>query len=196
MINNLQQKLKFIELMDKMKDIERAIYLKNWKHETNAEHSYHLAMMILTFIDDFPELDIEKCLKFALIHDLVEIYAWDTVAIVDVKWLKTKAKREHEVLLRLEEEFWEVLWNIIELIKEYESKESREAKFVYSLDKVQPIIQNVLEWWKAWNEYGYEFQKTKEVSYSKLFPEFGLNKILDIYFKKAEKGWMFYSEKV
>lgn len=195
MINNLQQKLKFIELMDKMKDIERAIYLRNWKRETNAEHSYHLAMMILSFAEDFPELDIEKCLKFALIHDLVEIYAWDTVAIVDLEWLKTKAKREHEALLRLEEEFWEVLWNIIELIKEYESKESREARFVYSLDKVQPIIQNVLEWWKAWKEYGYEFQKTKEVSYSKLFPEFGLDKILDIYFNKAEEDWMFYIEK-
>jgi hypothetical protein len=29
MIKNLQEKLKFIELMDEMKNIERAIYLKN-----------------------------------------------------------------------------------------------------------------------------------------------------------------------
>jgi 5'-deoxynucleotidase YfbR-like HD superfamily hydrolase len=31
--------------------------------------------MVMTFIEDFPELDYEKCIKIALIHDLIEIYA-------------------------------------------------------------------------------------------------------------------------
>lgn len=33
MIKNLESKLKFIELMEKMKEIERALVLKNWKLE-------------------------------------------------------------------------------------------------------------------------------------------------------------------
>ena len=195
MIKNLQNKLKFIELMDEMKNIERAIRLKNWRKETNAEHSFHLAMMVIVFAEDFPKLDLEKCLKFALIHDLVEIYAWDTIAVVDLEWLKTKEKREKDALDKLEKEFWWVLWNIINLIKEYESKNSKEAKFIYSLDKVHPIIQNVMTKWEWWKEWNYEFKKTKENQYSKVDSEFWLDKILDIYFEKAEKENMFYSEK-
>ncbi len=44
MIKNLENKLKFIELLDKMKDIERAIILKNGRFETYAEHVFHIAM--------------------------------------------------------------------------------------------------------------------------------------------------------
>ena len=195
MIKNLQNKLKFIELMDEMKNIDRAIFLKNWKQENDAEHSYHLAMMVIIFADDFPELNIEKCLKFALVHDLVEIYAWDTIAVVDLEWLKTKEKREREALDKLEKEFWSVLWNIIDLIKEYESKASIEARFIYSLDKVHPIIQNVMAKWRGWREWKYDFKKTKENQYSKVSSEFWLDKILDIYFEKAEKENMFYNDK-
>jgi len=178
-----------------MKNIDRAIFLKNWKQENDAEHSFHLAMMVIVFMDDFPELDIEKCLKFALIHDLVEIYAWDTIAVVDLEWLKTKEKREKDALDRLEKEFWWVLWSLIDLIKDYESKSSKEARFIYSLDKVHPIIQNVLAEWRGWREWNYDFNKTKENQYSKVNSEFWLDKILDRYFKKAEKEKMFYNEK-
>ena len=194
MITNIQNKLKFIELMDKMKDIERAMFLKNWRQETNAEHSFHLAMMVITFSEDFPELDIEKCLKFAIIHDIVEIYAWDTVAL-DVKMEKTKDFRENESLKRLEREFWEVLPDFIELLKEYEKKSSLETKYVYSLDKIQPIIQVIMEWWKTWHNWKIDFDKIKKRQYSKIYPEFWLSKILDIYFEKAEKENMFFNEK-
>ena len=92
MITNLKEKLKFIELMDEMKNIERAIRLKNWREETNAEHSFHMAMMVVVLIEDFPQLDNIKCIKMALFHDLVEIFAWDTV-IFDEEREKTKKER-------------------------------------------------------------------------------------------------------
>lgn len=194
MIKNLQQKLKFIELMDKMKDIERAIILNNKRQENDAEHSYHLAMMVITFAEDFPELDTEKSLKFALIHDIVEIYAWDTIAL-DKKMTRTKEEREKKALDRLEKEFWDILPDFIDLLKEYETKESKEAKFVYSLDKIQPIMQVVNEWWKTWHNWKIDFDKIKNRQYSKIYPEFWLDKILDIYFEKAEKENMWYHEK-
>jgi putative hydrolase of HD superfamily len=58
--------------------------------------------MVLTFIDDFPELDILRCIKLALLHDLVEIFAGDTY-IFDIDRVKTKKKREEEALEKLEE---------------------------------------------------------------------------------------------
>ena len=79
MIKNLENKLKFIELLDQMKDIERAMLLRNGRRENNAEHSFHLAMIVIVFIEDFPELDELKVIKMALFHDIVEIFAWDTI---------------------------------------------------------------------------------------------------------------------
>ena len=78
MITNLESKLRFIELIDEMKSINRTITLRCGRKESDADHSYHLAMMVMIFIDDFPGLDALKCLRLALLHDLVEIFAGDT----------------------------------------------------------------------------------------------------------------------
>ena len=63
MIKNLEKKLKFLELVDEMKLIKRAVFLKDWSQESDAEHSYHLALMVMIFIEDFPELNYEKAIK-------------------------------------------------------------------------------------------------------------------------------------
>lgn len=173
-----------------MKDIKRIIFLQNWGLENDAEHSYHLAMIVFTFSEDFPNLDIKKCLEFALIHDLVEIYAWDT----PVFWKDeiSKEEREKQALIDFEKKYKEPLPHVIDLLKEYESHNSPEARFVYSLDKIQPIIQVVMEWWKSWSEYKIDFDKIKKRQYSKIYSEFGLEKILDIYFERAERDNIIY----
>jgi putative hydrolase of HD superfamily len=101
-------------------------------------------MMVITFAEDFPQLNIEKCLKLALVHDIIEIYAGDTV-VLDLEMVKTKEKREKDALIRLSKEFLETLPDFIELLEDYENKKSTESKFVYSLDKIQPIIQVIME---------------------------------------------------
>lgn len=197
MIKNLNQKLKFIELMDEMKNIERAMYLKNGKQETNAEDSFHLAMMVITFAEDFPKLNIRKCLELALIHDIVEIYAWDTIFMVDKKEkINSKKQREKDAFLRLEKEFSESFFDNIKCtILEYEEKITIESKFVHSLDKIQPIIQVIIEWWKTWHNWKYDKNKFLE-KYEDIFKEdeFWFRIIVDKYFEKAEKENMFYVE--
>lgn len=195
MITNLEKKLKFIELVDEMKNIERTILLRNNSLENDAEHSFHLAIMVMTFIDDFPELNYEKCLKLALVHDLVEIYAWDTWVFNEILE-KTKEKREQDALERLKKEFLKELPEIINFIEDYEKKLSTESKFVYSLDKIHPLIQVTLEWWKAWQEYKIDFDELKKNKYSKIYPEFWFDKILDFYFEKVEKWNMAYRKKL
>ena len=194
MIKNLEKKLKFIELVDEMKMIKRTILKRDNSLENDAEHSYHLAVMVMTFIDDFKELDYEKCLKFALIHDIVEIYAWDTPAFNNKDLEKTKHQREKESFDRLNFEFWKELPEIINLIKDYEEQNSKESRFVYSLDKIQPIIQCVLEWWKKWQEYKLDIEEIKKNKYSKISNEFWLEKVLDVYFERAEKEKICYKK--
>ena len=195
MITNIENKLKFIELMDEMKNIERAIFLRNWRQENDAEHSFHIAMMVMVFIDDFPDLDIEKCLKMALLHDIVEVFAWDTV-IFDKKMEATKEEREKKSILQLEEVLWKKEFKIFRnIIEEYMNRSSIEAEFVHQIDKFQPIMQIVMEWWKTWNHFKFDKTKLIENKYKSIDDKFGLMKVLDIYFKKAERENMFYNEK-
>jgi len=193
-INNLNEKLKFIELIDEMKNIKRAIKLKNWRQETNAEHSYHLAMIVLIFLEDFPNLDWFKCIKLALIHDLVEIFAWDTV-VLDKKREKTKKQREKEAIYELEKTLWkEIFKQIKSLIFEYEKRNTLEAEFIYQIDKFQPMIQVVMEWWSCLREYKMNIDELMDNKYKKVDDKFGFKKILDKCFKKIIEEKMFYKK--
>ena len=189
----MKNSLLFIELIDRMKYIQRSVILDDESHENNAEHSYHLAMMALILAPKFPQLSLEKCLIFALVHDIVEIYAWDTVAL-DSQAEITKHQRELESLKKLEGEFgWEHS-HIFDAIYEYENKACPEARFVSTLDKIHPIIQEVLTSWKWWKYWKMDFNKIKQRQYWKISYEFGLEEILDVYFARAEKENIFYKE--
>lgn len=192
MITNLENKLKFIELIDEMKSIERTITLSCWRRESDADHSYHLAIMVLTFIEDFKYLDVLKCLKIALLHDIVEIFAWDTY-FIDEEKLKTKKQREDESLKKIEEILWKTSFeNFKEIIQEYEEKKSKEAIFVSQLDKLHPIIQIYLTWWRDFHTFKAKKDEVIANKYEKIDDEFWFRKVLDIYFEKMFENNMFY----
>src|SRR5690349_20399771 len=78
--HDLLQQVAFIKEIDKLKYIQRKTKLfHSNRHENDAEHSWHLALMTLVLAEhsDAP-IDILKVLKMVLIHDLVEIDAGDT----------------------------------------------------------------------------------------------------------------------
>ena len=77
-MSSLDQLLEFVKEVEKFKTIERNHHTSNQNRiESNAEHSWHLALLILLFEDDLKDLDLIKIFKLALIHDLPEIYAED-----------------------------------------------------------------------------------------------------------------------
>lgn len=194
MITNLENKLKFIELMDEMKFVDRVIWLKNGWLENDAEHSFHLALMVITFWEDFQYLDLLKCLKIALLHDLVEIYAWDTY-FIDVEWRKTKKKRESEALDKLEEVLWKSsFYDFRSIIEDYNNKSSEETIFVYELDKIQPVMQVYMQNWKDLTKYKLKKEEVINNKYKKVSNKFGFQKLLDVYFERMQEWDMFYKE--
>src|SRR6478735_12830282 len=77
---NLLKQVDFIKEIDKLKYIQRKTKLFNSdRHENDAEHSWHLAMMTIVLAEhsDKP-VDVLKVVKMVLIHDIVEIDAGDT----------------------------------------------------------------------------------------------------------------------
>lgn len=159
-MNERQEKLVyFLKEIETFKNIARKTYVSSLRHESDAEHAWHLAMFLILFEKDLPSgLDKEKMLKMALMHDLVEVYAGDTFAF-DEEGKKDKHAREKkaaEDLFGLLPEDMQKQFH--DLFNEFEAKETKESKIVQSFDKLQPIIQNLCTEGKTWkeNEIGYE----------------------------------------
>jgi 5'-deoxynucleotidase YfbR-like HD superfamily hydrolase len=120
--------------------IERITHVPGkFEQENDTEHSYNLAISAWYLAEYFPQLDKDRVIRFALVHDLVEIHAGDTYIYADQATIDSKKEREHAALIQLEKD-WPDFPDMIKEIKEYEAKDSEEAKFVYALDKIMPIM--------------------------------------------------------
>src|SRR6476619_5436791 len=95
--NRLEQQIRFIVEIDKLKNVYRRTYLIHEKrNENTAEHSWHLAVMAIVLAEySNQSIDIARVLKMTLIHDIVEIDAGDTF-VYDALGSLDKAEREQK----------------------------------------------------------------------------------------------------
>jgi 5'-deoxynucleotidase YfbR-like HD superfamily hydrolase len=115
--------------------------------ESDTDHTVMLGLVACAFAERFaPELDRGKIAQFALVHDLVEVYAGDTATarIMSDADHVDKEEREAIALARIREEFDGQLPWIGETIASYESLDTPEARFVKVVDKALPKITNIL----------------------------------------------------
>jgi len=157
---NLLKQVAFIKEIDKLKYIQRKTKLFNSdRHENDAEHSWHLAMMTLVLAEHSNKpIDVLKVLKMVLIHDVVEIDAGDTFIYDSTK---SHTNTEEELiaakrifgLLPIEqaEEF-------ITIWKEFEDGTTDEAKFAKSMDRFEPLLQNASNHGGTWAEFNVSYE--------------------------------------
>lgn len=158
---NLLQQISFIKEIDKLKYIQRKTKLFNSdRHENDAEHSWHLAMMTIVLAEhsDKP-IDVLKVVKMVLIHDIVEIDAGDTF-IYDT--VKNHTNTDEELLaakrifgLLPEEQAKE----FIAIWQEFEDGQTDEAKFAKTMDRFEPLLQNTSNNGGTWTEFDVPYQK-------------------------------------
>lgn len=143
----------FLEL-DKLKSVYRRTYLSdNSRHENSAEHSWHLALAVLTLDKEFDlDVDLLKTLKMALIHDIGEIGAGD-ISVFDPEH-EQKTKKERHYLEQLKETSPLFTADIEDLWVEYEAQETLESRWVKIIDRLLPFMMNIHTEGKAWIEQG------------------------------------------
>jgi putative hydrolase of HD superfamily len=152
----LRKQFDFIVEIDKVKNVIRqTLLMHDGRNENDAEHSWHIAVMavVLSEYARGKKIDVLRVIKMLLIHDLVEIDAGDTY-IYDAEGNRDKRERENAAAERifnllpedLADEFHR-LWC------EFEERESPEAKFAASLDRLQPLIHNYVTEGKAWKSH-------------------------------------------
>jgi putative hydrolase of HD superfamily len=140
----LAAQIAFIAEIDRLKTVLRlSRLLADDRRENDAEHSWHLALMVLVLAEYANEpIDVAKTLKLVLVHDLVEIYAGDTCLFDDVA-KKDQAERESAAARRLftllpedQESAFHALWD------EFEARRTPEARFAKAMDRLQPLLLN------------------------------------------------------
>lgn len=130
--------------------------------ENDAEHSWSLAFLAASLAPQIdPKLDVGKICQYAIVHDLVEVYAGDTPVHGPKEQLLSKTQREHDALLKLTKEFSFMPW-ISSTITEYESRETDEAKFVYAIDKYLPVFFDYLDQARHFREQAMTHETYKE----------------------------------
>lgn len=155
-MTRLEQQVKFLVEIDKVKNIFRQTYLADAnRKENDAEHSWHLAIAAFLLKEHMKEeVDLLKVIIMVLIHDLVEIDAGDTYAY-DEAGAATKREREEKAADRIfgllpedQGTYFRELW------EEFEAYESSDAKFAHLLDNFQPLLLNDASGGKSWAEHG------------------------------------------
>lgn len=165
-LERLVKQIEFIKEIDKIKYIQRKTKLFNSdRTENDAEHSWHLAMMVLVLSEYSNEsIDLLKVIKMVLIHDIVEIDAGD-VFLYDTKKNHDNTAEELKAAKRifgiLPEDQTKAL---IDLWEEFEAGETVESKFAKAIDRFEPILQNATNNGGTWKEYQVEFDKAYQKS--------------------------------
>ncbi|MEM7110207.1 MAG: HD domain-containing protein [Bacteroidota bacterium] len=162
--NRLIQQLAFVKEIDKLKYIVRKTRLfKSERHENDAEHSWHLAMMALVLREHSnDEIDILRVLKMLLIHDIVEIDAGDTFLFDGTK----DHANSDEELVAAERIFGllpeEQRNEFISTWQEFEAGATPEAQFAKSLDRFEPVLQNLSNGGGTWAEFNVPREKVMQ----------------------------------
>jgi putative hydrolase of HD superfamily len=136
------QLLDFFLATDRLKHIARENrVLDGSRHETVAEHCWHVTLLALTLADAAPAgTDIDHVVNLLTIHDLVEVYAGDTV----IWWEADEAEvaaREQEAADRLFAQLPDSARpRFAELNAEFMAQETVEARFARALDALHPLL--------------------------------------------------------
>jgi len=182
---SLERIIEFQKLLVQFSQIERVIHRKHKDrhiYENDTEHSYNLAMTAWLLAPHFPKLNQDLLIKFALAHDLVEIHAGDTYIYGSEKELASKASREAAALVTLQKD-WPELHEVTELIKEYETRQKPEAKFIYALDKIMPILMIYIHEGYTWKQKNI----TAKMLYDAKIEKVSLSPEIQPYFDELHK---------
>lgn len=154
--DRLRDQIRFLVEIDKVKQITRqTVLIDGSRRENDAEHSWHLAVMAMLLAEYADEpVDVAQVIRMVLIHDLVEIDAGDTFCYDEAG---NRDKREREI--KAAERIFALLpadqaREVRDLWDEFEARETPEARFAASIDRLQPILHNVRTGGHAWREHG------------------------------------------
>lgn len=174
MTDRLDAQFAFLNEADRLKSVLRATTLVDGSRpENSGEHSWHLALYALVLADQAaPGVDINRVIRMLLIHDLVEIDVGDVpihsangAAHGSVETQAAEAKAADRIFGLLPADLRDRLRALWE---EFEAAETPDARFAKSLDRVQPVMANLMSGGGTWASYNVTFDQLESRVGSKI----------------------------
>ena len=159
MTDRLDAQFAFLNEADRLKSVLRATTLVDGSRpENSGEHSWHLALYALILADQAgPEVKIDRVIRMLLIHDLVEIDVGDVPihsqngqAHASAATQAAESQAADRIFGLLPNDLGA---NLRALWEEFEAAESPDARFAKSLDRVQPVMANLMSGGGTWTTY-------------------------------------------
>jgi putative hydrolases of HD superfamily len=161
----LDAQFAFLNEADRLKSVLRATTLVDGSRpENSGEHSWHLSLYALVLADQAgPGVSINRVIRMLLIHDLVEIDVGDVpihsqngMAHASAATQAAEAKAADRIFGLLPNDLRDdlrVLW------EEFEAAETPDARFAKSLDRVQPVMANLMSGGGTWVTYNVTYDQ-------------------------------------
>ena len=149
----LDSQAAFLLEADRLKTVLRQSTLTDRsRRENSAEHSWHLALMALVLAGHAPPgADLSRVMAMVVLHDLVEIDAGDLSAYAPEADQARQQQAERAAADRLfpllpapQASSLSALWD------EFEERATVEAKFARALDRLQPMLINMVTGGGTW----------------------------------------------
>lgn len=157
--DRLSAQFAFLNEADKLKQVLRATTLCDGSRpENSGEHSWHLALYALVLADQAgPGVNIDRVIRMLLLHDLVEIDVGD-VPIHSANGAAHGSAETRDAESRAADRIFGLLPNDLggdlrALWEEFEAAGTPDAVFAKSLDRVQPVVQNLQSGGGSWITY-------------------------------------------
>jgi putative hydrolase of HD superfamily len=157
--DRLAAQFAFLNEADRLKSVLRATTLVDGsRRENSGEHSWHLALYAMVLVDQAgPDVRLDRVIRMLLLHDLVEIDVGDVpIHSANGKAHASSATQDAEAKAAarifgllpadLAAEFL-ALW------QEFEAAQTPDAVFAKALDRVQPVMANLMSGGGTWVEY-------------------------------------------
>ncbi|HUZ37714.1 MAG TPA: HD domain-containing protein [Streptosporangiaceae bacterium] len=156
-MERLDSQVGFLLEADRLKTVLRQSTLTDRsRHENSAEHSWHLALMALVLAGHAPAgTDLGTVMTMLVLHDLVEIDAGDLFVYAahadqarQEAAERAAADRLFAILPSAQGAALRALWD------EFEERATAEAKFARALDRLQPMLINMVTEGGTWAAHG------------------------------------------
>jgi putative hydrolases of HD superfamily len=149
----LDSQVGFLLEADRLKTVLRQSTLTDRsRRENSAEHSWHLALMALVLAEHAPPgADLGRVMAMVVLHDLVEIDAGDLSVYAPAADQARQRQAERAAADRIfrllppgQASALRALWD------EFEERATAEARFARALDRLQPMLINMMTGGGTW----------------------------------------------
>jgi putative hydrolases of HD superfamily len=153
----LDRQMAFVTEVGKLKGVDRQTTLGGLgRRENSAEHSWHLALMVLALAEYAPPgAELSRVLAMVLIHDLVEIDAGDLFLYADEEQQRRQEVAERAAADRIfailpadQGTALRAWWD------EFTERRTPDARFARAIDRLQPMLENLAADGGTWRRHG------------------------------------------